>query len=56
MLLLEGKFGIRILIHNHMGIPLLAKFVPRNGSFAMDYKEILDITESYSVGKAISRE
>lgn len=38
---LDGKVGISILIHNYLGIPLLSKTIPYNGSFALGYKELL---------------
>lgn len=46
----ERKIGIGILIQNHLGIPLLAKFVPPAGSFSLDYGEFLDIIRGYMLG------
>lgn len=35
------KFGIEILVRNHLGILLLENIVLHNGSFAIDYGEML---------------
>lgn len=47
---MEEKFGIGILIHNHICITFLAKSVPCNRSSVIDYEEILGIIEDYSMG------
>lgn len=45
----EGKISIGILIRNHLGVPLLAKVVPRYGSFLVDFGE-LGIKKGYILG------
>lgn len=49
-----GKIVIGILIHNHLGIPLLVKSVPCAGIYSIDYGDLVGIIEGYSVGMALS--
>lgn len=42
------KIGIGTLVRNHLGVPLLAKAIPRVGHFDVDYRELLGIIEGYS--------
>lgn len=41
----EDKIGIGIIVRNHLGILLLAKFIPRPDSFSVDYGEFQVIIE-----------
>lgn len=46
----DDKIGISILVHNHLGIPLLAKAIPRMGCFKISYGELVAIIEGYVAG------
>lgn len=46
---LEGKFDIEILVRNHLGISILAKFVPRNRWFVINYGKLVGVIEGYTV-------
>lgn len=47
------KNGISIVVHNYMGIPLLAKVMLHMGSFSMEYGEFMGIIEEYVVGSSL---
>lgn len=43
------KINIGLLVRNHLGIPLLAKVMPRIGNFQIDYREFSGVIEEYIV-------
>lgn len=48
------KIGIGLIIRNHLRIPLLAKCIPRLGSFFVDYGK-LGIIEGHIVSSIFTR-
>lgn len=40
-------------MRNHLGIPLLAKAIPRMGRFTVEYGELLAIIEGCSIGSSL---
>lgn len=47
------KIGIGTIVHNHPGIPLLAKALPCQGRFTIDYGELIGIIKGFVLGSSI---
>lgn len=43
----KSRIDIGIIVHNHLGIPLLAKVLTREGRFSVKYEELQGIIGSY---------
>lgn len=46
--------GIGIVVRNHLGIPLFAKTIERQGTDYVEYSELLGIIEGYVFGSPLS--
>lgn len=49
----KDKIGIGIFVRNHLGIPQLAKIIPRIGHFKIGYGKVLGIIEGHVIGSSL---